>query len=182
MKRKVMFVLAVILVLSIASISALAASPGDKFYAEGVWCYLPTGLNPEVVLPAEEYLGDPNKQFMSAAYISEWTGTFAGTSDDYGLAVAHGGVPMLFIGTASFDGAEVAGRVGDLEMDAIGDRPTPISDWRGKWIITSGTGELANLIGQGKFWGPGWPPPEGGTEECPDNFGVIYYSGVIRFR
>ncbi len=118
---------------------------------------------------------------MSAAYLSEWTGTIAGPSTDYGLALGHGGIPMLFLGTSSFTDAEVAGRVGGLEMDAIGDRPLPTAIWRGKWRITSGTGELEGLLGVGKFWGPGWPPPEGGTDECPDGFGVIYYSGVLRF-
>jgi hypothetical protein len=179
MKRKVLIVLAGVSLLAIASISALAASPGDKIYAEGAWCYLPTGLQPVIF---EDYQGDPNKQFVSATYDSIWMGTFTGPSTDYGLAVAHDMVPIIFIGTSSFTAVEVDGRVGNLEMDALGDRPGPTADWRGKWNITSGTGELENLQGQGKFWGPGWPPPEGGTEECPDNYGVIYYSGRIVFR
>ena len=182
MKKKLLVILVVIIVLGVASISAMAAKPGEKWYAEGVWCYLPTGINMEVVLPTDEYVGDPNKQFASAAYDSYWTGTFSGTSKDYGLAITHGGPPILFIGTSSFEEVDVAGHVGGLEMDAMGDRPGPTADWRGKWIITSGSGELEKLHGQGRFWGPGWPPPEGGTDECPDNFGVIYYSGVLRFR
>ncbi len=175
MKKKLLFVLSLIMILAIASISALAASPSGRSQADGVWCYLPTGVLP-VTLPGGDYQGDPNKQFFSAAYISEWSGVFVGTSTDYGLAVAHDGIPVLFVGTASFTNVQIDGRVGDLEMDAIGDRPDPFADWWGKWVITSGTGDLENLNGHGYFWGPGWPPPEGGTDECPDNFGVIYYS------
>jgi len=181
MNKKLLLLLGVIMVLSIGSISALAASPGGKGHADGVWCYMPTGLLP-ATLPGDEYVGDPDKQFMAASYVSEWTGIFTGTSMDYGLAVAHGGVPMLFIGTSSFTDVEVGGKVGDLEMDAIGDRPDPSSDWRGTWAITGGTGDLENLEGRGAFWGPGWPPPEGGTDECPDGYGVIYYSVDGRFR
>ena len=61
-------------------------------------------------------------------------------------------------------------------MDAIGDRPDAASDWRGTWIITSGTGDLEGLRGHGTFWGPGWLPPDGGSDECPEGMGVVYYS------
>ncbi len=177
MSKKLFLSLAVIMVLAIASIAALEASPTGRGHADGVWCYLPTGVLP-VTLPGEDYAGDPNKQFVSASYISEWTGIFTGTSMDYGLAVAHDGVPILFIGSE----VKVGRRMGGLEMDAIGDRPGPTADWRGKWIITSGTGDLKDLQGRGDFWGPGWPPPEGGTDECPEGFGVIYYSVDGRYR
>jgi len=183
MKKKLIAVLIVLLVLAIASITALAATSGTKEIAQGVWCYQPTGLAPVLF---DDYQGDPNKVFVSATYDSLWTGTFSGASTDYGLAVAHlydvDPVPMLFIGTATGTDVLVSGKVGGFEMDVIGDRPGPTADWRGKWVITSGSGELENLQGQGKFWGPGWPPPEGGTDECPDGFGVIYYEGRIVFR
>ncbi len=180
MNRKLILIFSVLMVLSMASISALGAlSSGRGHAASGVWCYLPTGVLP-AELPAEEYLGDPAKQFLSAAYISEWSGMFTGLSTDYGLAVAHDGVPILFIGTSSFTDVQVGRKVGGLEMDAIGDRPDATSDWRGRWIITSGSGDLEGIGGRGTFWGPGWPPPEGGTAECPDGYGVIYYSGFYR--
>ncbi len=44
MKKKLFVVIAVILLLAVASISAGAAASAGKEYAEGVWCYLPTGL------------------------------------------------------------------------------------------------------------------------------------------
>jgi hypothetical protein len=56
-------------------------------------------------------------------------------------------------------------------MDVKGDRPNLDSDWRGTWVITSGTGDLEGLQGKGIWWGPGW---QGDPTEC----GVIYYSTV----
>jgi len=83
---------------------------------------------------------------------------------------------MAFVDAASFAEVEVGGKVGGLEMDAIGDRPDATSDWRGTWVVTSATGDLEGLRAHGTFWGPGWLPPDGGTDECPEGMGVIYYS------
>jgi len=167
MKKKMFVLLAVIMVLSVVSPSAFADSEEDD--ADGIWCYTPTGLWPIEILG----YAPPGKFFLSAAYESVWTGTFTGESKDGGLIVSHGtefpGVPMLFIGTSSFEDVVVGGVSGDLEMDTIGDRPDATSDWRGTWVITSGTGDLEGFRAHGTFWGPGWL---GDPEEC----GVIYYS------
>ncbi len=179
MKKKLFVLLAVIMVLSIVSCSSPTDSPEGEVEADGVWCYMPVfeRLKP---IAFEPYEGDPGKQFVQIPYVSEWTGTFTGPSMDYGLLVAHildpnaPSVPMTFIEAASFADVEVDGKVGGLEMNAIGDRPDPTSDWRGTWVITSGTGELENLRGHGTFWGPGWLP-DSSTEECGD-WGLIYYS------
>ena len=48
--------------------------------------------------------------------------------------------------------------------------------WRGTWVVTSGTGGLEGLEARGSFWGPGWLPPDGGSDECPEGMGVVYYS------
>jgi uncharacterized surface protein with fasciclin (FAS1) repeats len=125
----------------------------------------------------DSYVGDPNKAFAAVPYVSEWSGTLDGPSTDYGLAIFHGQDPMSFIAASSFVEVAVDGKEGGLEMDSIGDRPDPSSDWWGEWVITNGTGDLEGLRGNGTFWGPGFPPPAGGTEECEDvEMGVIYYS------
>ena len=167
MNRKLIAIalLALLMVFAVAMAPALASSDEDD--ADGIWCYTPD-LSRLQVVTFDPYVGDPGKGFLAADYISDWTGTFSGSSIDYGLLVAHGPDPLLFVGTVSFDGS-VHGASGTLEMDVIGDRPDTISDWEGTWVITSGTDELADLQGNGNFWGPGWL---GNPEEC----GVIYYS------
>jgi len=159
-------VLTVILAISVMAIPALAKKDKPK-KADGVWYYTPdfSGFQPIVFDP---YDGDPNKSFAAVPYISNWTGFFTGDSKDYGMAIFHGPEPMLFVDTVTFDEVEVGGVSGGLEMDVLGDRPDLDSDWRGTWVITSGTGELEDLQGHGTWWGPGWL----GDPAVP---GVIYY-------
>jgi len=184
MKKKLFVLLIMIMVLSMVSISGCAATPEEENKADGVWCYLPTfeRLKP---ITFDPYEGDPSKEFLQVPYVSKGTGIFTGTSTDYGLVVAHildpnaPSAPMIFIDTTSFTDVEVDGKVGDLEMDVIGDRPDPASEWKGTWVITSGTDQLKDLQGQGTFWGPGWLP-DSSSEECGD-WGLIYYSGSINF-
>jgi hypothetical protein len=174
----IVLLLVVSLTLSLAmSIPVQAEEPAAD--ADGLWCYEPDITR---ILP----IGDPHPQpppgkaFVSAVYNSLWTGFLSGESADTGLIVAHlvdsNPVPLLFVGTSSFTSAEVGGASGGLELDAVGDRPDPTSDWRGTWAISSGTGDLKGLRAHGTFWGPGFPPPENGTDECPPGKGVIYYS------
>ena len=47
------------------------------------------------------------------------------------------------------------GKSGTLEMSVVGKRPEGATEWEGKWVILSGTEELATLRGQGTWWGPG---------------------------
>jgi hypothetical protein len=169
MNNKPFALLAVIVVLSVALLSACADSPEADDNADGVWCYMPRGLWP---IEIRDY-APPESFFLSSATESVWTGTFTGESKDGRLLVSHGtywpGEPTLFVSTSSFEDVVVGGVSGGLEMDAIGDRPDATSDWSGTWVVTSGTGDLEGLRAHGTFWGPGWL---GNPEEC----GVIYYS------
>jgi len=70
---------------------------------------------------------------------------------------------------SDFEGT-VMGKEGTLVIQLVGWRYLP-EDWYGQWLIISGTGELANLRGQGIWWGPGF------GAEGPD----IFYSGQIHF-
>jgi hypothetical protein len=179
MKKKLFVLLAVILVLSTVSVSGCANPDDDN--TDGVWCYMPLF---ERIKPItfDPYEGDPSKQYLQVPYVSEWSGTFNGSSTDYGLIIGRvldpdaASVPMSFVDAASFASVEVGGKVGGLEMDVIGYRPDEASDWRGTWVITNGTDELEGLQGHGTFWGPGWLAPDGGADECPAGMGVVYYS------
>ena len=174
MNNKLLIALSGIVLVVAISLAGCAIQPEEERVEDGIWCYTPTGVLPVVFDP---YEGDSSKAFMQASYVSEWTGTFTGDSVDYGLAVAHilspdpemPPVPMTFTGTSTFPNVEVEGKVGSLEMNAIGDRTDPTADWDGTWVITSGSGELEGFRAHGAFWGPGWL---GDFDEC----GVIYYS------
>ena len=164
MKKKLIVLLTMIMVLSLMSISGCATAPEDERVSDGVWCYMP---DPPPPAYAEE-VGD--NLYMTASEIGEWTGTFEGESDESGFAVFQNSTGRgLFIGVVTFDSVDVGGKSGGLEMYVMGDRPDATTDWEGTWVITGGTGELADLQGEGDWWGPGWL---GDPEEC----GVINYS------
>jgi hypothetical protein len=158
--------------------SDAAAGDGLPANADGIWCYRPLGP-PVLVDVGFEPAG---KQLWAGHYLGEWTGTFQGVSEDTGLMVAHEidpgpppiAAPMLYIGTVTFAEVEVAGVSGGLEMDLnmeiLGESPGTASQGKGRWIITSGTGDLQGFRAEGAWWGPGWNP------EKPEECGVIYYS------
>lgn len=164
MNKKLFVLLPLLMVLSVALVPAHADSDDDE--EDGVWCYTPD-LTELTFFPIGDYAGD--KAFASTVETGDWTGTFTGVSKDYGTIVFHPSGPTLFIGTVTFDSVEVDGASGGLEMDVVGDRHDPSSDWDGTWRITGGTGELEALQGHGDWWGPGW---QGDPAAC----GVIYYS------
>lgn len=165
MKRRITAPLLILLLVLVLAIPALADQYKPK-KADGIWYYMPELLGIQMV-EFEGYDGDPGKAFMSVPYDSQWTGTFNGVSNDYGLAITHGLDPMLFVATVSFDG-EVDGSTGTLEMDVFGDRAAVGEDWKGPFVITSGTDGLEGLQGHGYWWGPGWLGD-------PSEHGVIYY-------
>ncbi len=148
--------------------TACADSTEEKGDADGIWCYTPNTTNDFLKVADNNY-------YEALGYESDWTGTFTGASEDFGMSVMHssGAVRFpgrgIFIGTVSFASVDVDGTSGGLEMYVIGERPNHVTDWEGSWVITSGTGALEDLQGQGTWWGPGW---QGNFSDC----GVIYYS------
>lgn len=161
MKKKLFVLLIVLLALSIVSISALAGPP-EK--AEGLWQYQP------FILGAK--LADCNT-FLTTFENGLWTGTFEGTSTEDGKVVIHCNGAWSFNAIVSFEGS-VAGKSGTLKMSVVGKRPNAFSDWEGKSVILSGTGELAQLRGQGIWWGPG--------AAAEGEWGDIYYEGNYHFE
>jgi hypothetical protein len=168
------------LVLLLVLVPAFAAGKGknkDKppGKADGIWCYMPDLEKVEPVIfynsypddPIMDY-GEPNKMIMKVPYTAEWTGTFSGSSREYGIGIFQDVGPMVFLDSILFDEVEVDGKTGSLYMDAFGNREYDGADWEGTWVITAGTGELENLRGHGIFWGPGW-------QWDPEACGIIYY-------
>ena len=109
--------------------------------------------------------------FFTATEYETWQGDFEGTAVSFFRVVwfnyAEG--PLNVWLRSDFEGT-VMGREGTLVIQLVGWRYLP-EDWSGQWVIISGTGELANLHGQGTWGGPGFGAPG------PD----IWYSGQINF-
>ena len=163
MNKKLFILLGVIMVLSTVSISGCAAAPEDERVSDGVWCYLP-----EFPPAYNEWVGV--NLYRTTTDIGEWTGIFEGESVESGFIVSQYPTGRaLFIAVVTFNSVDVGGKSGGLEMYVIGDRPDKKTDWEGTWVITDGTGELADLKGEGDWWGPGY-------QDYPEECGVIYYS------
>ena len=148
---------------------AVADDDDDERDADGVWCYSPH-LDELTPFEIASYPGD--RMFAQTVETGDWTGTFTGTSTDYGVIVFDNERVnhALFAGTVIFDSVEVDGRTGGLEMDVHGGTWTGPNDWDGSWTIVDSSGELAGLEGSGTWWGPGFDP------EQPDECGVIPYA------
>ena len=162
MKRMLLTLLTLSVILSVLSIPALAGPPET---AEGVWQYKPTIVDVR--------MADGNT-FLTTTEEGIWTGTFVGTSREEGQVVIHRSGFWSFNGLVFFDEVTVDDKSGTLVMSAVGKRADVFTDWQGKWVILSGTGDLANLRGQGTWWGPGAPDV--------GQWGDIYYSGNIHFE
>lgn len=182
-KKRMLQLMVIILALVLGACTSSAAS-SEGVEADGVWCYLPSFEQMQPVT-FDPYEGSPEKVFFKIPYQSKWTGLLNGTSTDYGLLLGHVvdpdpdaiPAPMVFFETASFEEVEIDGKMGGVEMNTFGDRHNPEGEWRGMWVITSGTDELSGVNGKGTFWGIGWTP-DADSEECGD-WGLIYYEGDI---
>jgi hypothetical protein len=73
---------------------------------------------------------------------------------------------MYAHGRSKFENVQVMGKKGSLVILWKGDQPKG-EDWKGEWTILNGTGELKNLYGRGKWWGPSFN---------------LDYSGEIHFK
>jgi len=105
--------------------------------------------------------------FISAVEIDEFDGTFEGDGEGPFTVTIHPTGFMTGRGRTVFDG-EVQGEWGTLVIQWTGETKT-LGRWLCKWVILSGTEDLANLRGQGK-----------GVETAPESY-VLDMSGKIQF-
>ena len=110
--------------------------------------------------------------FFSTTETATWTGLLEGESYAECTVVVHSSGLWFYKAVATFEG-EVDGKTGTLTLRFLGSR-WGTEDWEGKWVILSGTGELAGLKGQGTFWGVG-----SAGHGYP---GDIYYAGKTHFE
>jgi len=172
MKKKLFVLLAVSMVLSIVWMPAFATTPDNT--VEGRWCY---GYLEE----GEHKIAGKN-EFYDMDSSDGWIGTFNGFSRSDGRVQVHpSGYTLLKTDVFLYE-VTVDGKTGTLEMRVNGWLPAggALSDYEGDWVITSGTGELAGLHGQGT-----WGGVELFNSECEaidtGFFASVPYSGSIHF-
>jgi len=154
----------IVALLSTLSVPVVHATPPTP--ASGTETYTPhiTGMR----------FADGNT-FLDVTSDDFWTGTFVGHSHSVYRAVIYSSGFWYGEGLTTFEYCTVAGKSGTLVMVMVGKKSAVYPFWwSGKWVILSGTGDLANLRGQGTWWGPGAPAP--GVE------GSVSYSGKIHFE
>jgi len=165
MKKRSTKFLITVLIAALLAVFSVPVSAGPPDNAEGLWQYQP------FILGAEEA---GCNTFLTTFENGMWTGTFEGASTEDGKVVIYCSGAWSFNAIVSFSEVSVNGKEGTLKMSVVGSTPDAFTDWEGKWVIISGTGELANLRGQGIWWGPG--APDVGL------WGDIYYSGDVHFE
>ena len=159
MKKKLFVLLIVLMVLFVVSIPALADS------TDNLWRYTP-------YLVEEKIAG--NNFFITTYEEAEWFGIFNGISTEEGKVKFNTRTgAWSYKALIKFDGT-VDGKSGTLNISVNGRIESGAIEWFGYWVILNGTGDLANLHGQGTWWGPGaaeWEKP-----------GDIYYDGNYHFE
>ena len=156
--RKVLsaaFVACMLALLSVLSIPAVRASPVTN--AEGTLAWL-------VVNFEGTRTAGINTIYQGTSTIAAG-GTFAGDVTDAWVEVWHTNFLNLR-DVLTFTG-KVDGKSGTLTLRVVGTATLPGLEWTGHWEIIRSTGDLANLEGQGSWWGTG---------------NNVEYSGLIQFE
>jgi hypothetical protein len=144
MKKRIQLLLGLVVIFSLLTVSnTVQATPPKN--AAGVWSYQSTYGSPKVA---------GCNLFVDTSEDGVWTGTFNGTSTESGRIALHCSGAVSFHAIVSFEGT-VDGKYGTFKMSVVGSKPDQSSDWTGKYVILSGTGELAGLKSQGIWYGPG---------------------------
>ena len=172
MRKMLLIPLIVCMVALLPTLWMPAVYATETILVEGTWSWrTPSMPSPPGYFNVIKVTDDGNV-FISADADEKFTGTFDGTAYDVFTMVIH---PEGFItgrGRTLFSGT-VEGRSGTLVIQWVGNTKNDLAYWWFMWVILSGTGELANLRGQGTCWGPG---PAG-----PGVWGGVDMSGQIHF-
>lgn len=170
MKKKLFVLLAVMMVISIIAIPALANPPDDN--ASGDWCYALADGTDIKQAGGNTFVLDFNDN-------GHWFGAFSGYSLDEGWIVMRQKGYWVFNSNVSFDEVTVLGKTGGLEIRVNGRIPADwedFSEYQGKWVITTATGELRGLRGHGTWDG-------GPTTNCGGDYPYgVPYSGTVNFK
>jgi hypothetical protein len=165
--RKMLLTPLIVCMVALLSLLFMPVHATKPIPASGIWTY----TFPSTFIETREADGNT---FIYADEDGLWhDGTFLGTSYDVFTVVVHPSGFWNVRGLSFFDGT-VDGKEGSLVILFVGKKTGEPFLWSGQWVILSGTGELADLHGQGTWWGPGalepWVP------------GDLEYSGQIHFK
>ena len=136
---------ALAVLLSTLLIPVVQATP--SIAVGGDWKYGYTGF--EIIK-----LADGNA-IVSVTEHGDWSGDFVGVSEMVVSGVIHSKGFITFEGVINFDGS-VLNKDGTLIIRYAG-KVTSAGEIISQWVIQSGTGDLANLRGQGTLSGVGGP-------------------------
>ena len=147
-KRLSVSIVCLVALLSMIFLPTLIADARSRHHhgrqpAYGTWVYVPSVL---YEWTHDDYIARLGHED------ADWTGTFTGTSyDAFLVAIDPSGTTTCPYGLICFDG-NVDDKEGSLVISfSPGEKIEGV--WYGSWEIISGTGELENLSGQGKWWG-----------------------------
>jgi len=163
MRKITLLLLVMVVFIVLPALPVAASTPID---VTGTLYYTP---NPD---PDGETKEAGGNTFLDTIEDSRWIGSFEGVSFDVCNVVIHPSGAWAYNAIVYFDGS-VDNRDGKLTLRLTGNRPDAYSDWEGQWVILSGSDGLANLRGEGIFYGPG--SPDFGQE------GEITYEGQVHF-
>jgi len=175
MRRKISALMIGIVILSVLMIPTVLATKPKSVLGTWEW-RAPSEDVPPGFFDVIKVTGDGNV-FIHADDDARFTGTFEGTGYDVFKITIHPDGFATGSGRTEFTG-EVDEKPGTLEIMWVGKTKWNDAEdawwWSFKWVIISGTGELANLRGQGTCWGPG---PEGPYM----GYGGVVMTGTIHF-
>lgn len=166
--RRTLLLFAVVALAAAVSIPATAAAPPGAAprmspkAVSGTWSWVNTTFDVWKTTPK-------GVMYASGTEAGAWTGTFEGSSpvETFGAQIWPDGTLWALI-DISFEGT-VDGKTGTLQILTTAVQRKPDQTMTGKWTITSGTEELANLRGQGTW-----------TYEGADPTDHASYSGIIK--
>jgi hypothetical protein len=168
MKKVMLTLLIVCMVLSIASLPVYATPPTE---VSGVIDYYVDFDNTVILTRGRNtFFYGTDEEYWQADPEGGLDGYVAET--DF-VVIEHASGAATFQSQFVFEGTVLGSETGTMEMILIGQIPPGGEWWYGTWVILGGSDGLANVHGQGVWYGPGM----NFDPEVPD----LWYEGQVHF-
>ncbi len=145
MKKVLKTLLLVCMILITASLPVYATPPTE---VSGIF-------DLETIVYTGTRTAGPNT-FIYGTDVEVWQGDWAGVGETEWVVTALASGVLLFSSRGVFTGTVLDSDEGTMEYQLTGQIPPGGGEWYGQWVILGGTGGLANVHGQGTWWGPGY--------------------------